>query len=88
MAVSGSPSPSSELYLKQASADLAVYAGHAGRRTVEVQDVVLLLRRQRVLSERESFEYLANSHLPLDYLQELLPCAVAGKKVEPLRSYS
>lgn len=60
-----------------------MFAAHGGRRTVEVRDVMLLMNRQRATSERESFEYLANCHLPLDYVEELLPCALAGKTVEP-----
>lgn len=74
---------SSELYLKQASHDLAVFAGHAGRKTIEVNDVILLLRRQRAVTERKPYEYLVNTHLPLEYTQELLPCARAGKTVIP-----
>lgn len=74
---------STEIYLKQASEDLAVYSRHAGRRTIEVSDVILLLRRQRAITGTQSFEYLANTHLPLEYVQELLPCALAGKRVAP-----
>ena len=74
---------SSELYLKQASHDLAAFATHAGRKTMEVNDVVLLLHRQRALTDRAPFEYLVNTHLPLEYSQELLPCAMAGKTVTP-----
>ena len=73
------------MFLKRASQDLVEYARHAGRKTLEVDDVVLLLKRQRLLTESETFEYLVNSHLPLEYVQELLPCAVAGKKIVPAR---
>ena len=74
---------STEIYLKHASEDLAVFARHAGRRTVEVDDVILLLRRQRHISESQGFEYLVNTYLPLEYIEELLPCAVAGKRIVP-----
>ena len=73
------------MYLKRCSKDLAEYAGHAGRKTLEVDDVILLMRRQRFISETESFEYLVNTHLPLEYVEELLPCAVAGKRIVPTR---
>ena len=53
---------------------------------MEVQDVVLLLRRQRFISGTESFEYLVNTHLPMEYVEELLPCAVAGKRIVPKNS--
>ena len=71
------------MYLKQASRDIAVYAAHAGRKTVDVEDVVLLLQRQRVVTENRPFEYLVNEHLPLEYVEQLLPCAVAGKDITP-----
>ena len=74
---------SSDVYLKQLSGDLSAYTRHAGRRTIEVEDTVLLLRRQRIVSEKKPFEYLVNRHLPLEYLEELLPCALAGKDVYP-----
>ena len=71
------------MYLKQASSDVAAYTAHAGRKTIEIEDVVLLLKRQRVVSENRPFEYLVNTYLPLEYAEELLPCAVAGKDVSP-----
>ena len=76
---------SSEVYLKRCSQDLAEYAAHAGRKTVDMDDAVLLMRRQRFISDSASFEYLANTHLPLEYVEELLPCAVAGKDIVPTR---
>ena len=74
---------SSDLYLKQLSSDLAAYTKHAGRRTIELEDTVLLLRRQRIISEKKPFEYLINHHLPLEYSEELLPCVMAGKDIHP-----
>lgn len=40
----------SEAFFEQVSDDLAVYAGHAGRKTIEDADVIQLLKRYRVLS--------------------------------------
>ena len=76
---------SSELYLKQCSEDLVTYSSHAGRKTIEIEDVFLLLKRQRCINNTETFEYLVNTYLPLEYVEELLPCAVAGKKIVPSR---
>lgn len=78
-------SSSSEAYLKQASKDVSIFARHAGRKTIEVDDVKVLLQRQRETNSTRSFEYLVNTHLPLEYIEELLPCAKAGKGVVPLR---
>ena len=69
--------------MKQASGDLAAYASHAGRRTLELEDVVLLMKRQRIISDKNTFEFLVNDHLPLEYAEQLLPCALAGKEVVP-----
>lgn len=68
---------SCEGYLKQASRDVAVYSKHAGRQTVDVDDVKLLMRRQREITSTSSFEYLVNTHLPLEYIEELLLCTRA-----------
>ena len=73
------------MYLKQCSKDLVAFSSHAGRKTVHVDDVILLLKRQRLITDIETFEYLVNTHLPLEYIEELLPCAVAGKKIVPHR---
>ena len=76
------------MYLRQASEDVAVYSSHASRRTIDVQDVVLLLKRQRFITEKQSFEYLVNTHLPLEYVEELLPCAQAGRKIIPKNTFT
>ena len=76
-------SVSTEVYLKQASSDVAAYTAHAGRKTIEIEDVVLLLKRQRFITEDRSFEYLVNTYLPLEHAEELLPCVTAGKEIVP-----
>ena len=52
---------------------------------MEVEDAILLMKRQRFISGSETFEYLVNTHLPLEYVEELLPCTVAGRKIVPTR---
>lgn len=69
--------------MKQASSDIAAYVAHAGRKTIEIEDIVLLMKRQRFISEDRPFEFLVNSYLPLEHAEELLPCAVAGKDLIP-----
>ena len=69
--------------MKQASNDIAAYVAHAGRKTIEIEDIVLLMKRQRFISEDRPFEFLVNSYLPLEHAEELLPSAVAGKDVIP-----
>ena len=85
MICSFTSSYSSEAYLKQACKDVSIFARHAGRKTIEVDDVNVLLQRQREITSTRSFEYLVNTHLPLEYAEELLPCAKMGKCVVPPR---
>lgn len=75
------PPFSSSQYLKQMCDDLARYSRHAGRRTITLEDAILLLKRQRnslkgherLMNDEQSFEYLVNSYLPMEYAEELLP---------------
>ena len=69
--------------MKQASNDIAAYVAHAGRKTIEIEDIVLLMKRQRFISEDRPFEFLVDSYLPLEHAEQLLPSAVAGKDVIP-----
>lgn len=61
----------SEAFFEQVSDDLAVYAGHAGRRTIEDADVVQLLKRQRLITPQTTAFSLAARHLPRELLQEV-----------------
>ncbi len=70
-------------YLEQASNDLACYSRHAGRRTITVDDVKLLLHRQkgadkfqRVINSKQTFERMVNTYLPMEYTEQLLPCVL------------
>lgn len=67
---------SSEEYLKQASADLHAYSKHAGRKSIILDDVILLLRRQREVRGDRTFEYLVNTYLPMEHAEKLLPCTL------------
>lgn len=41
-----------------------------------MDDVVLLLKRQRAIKGDRTFEFLVNTYLPMDYAEELLPCTL------------
>ncbi|XP_014671249.1 PREDICTED: centromere protein T-like [Priapulus caudatus] len=65
------------------SADLYAYARHAGRHTIQVEDVELLMKRQGFINDKVCFSSLVEKHLPLEYRRLLLPCAQsrnAGRK--------
>ncbi|XP_009898348.2 centromere protein T [Dryobates pubescens] len=73
----------SKRYFKQLSNDLEAYANHAGRRTVEMADLEVLMRRQGLVTDRVPMQVLIEHHLPLEYRKLLIPVAVNGNKVIP-----
>ncbi|KAL2092891.1 hypothetical protein ACEWY4_012689 [Coilia grayii] len=70
-------------YFERAMQDLEVYASHAGRSTVEREDVELLMMRQRFISDRSQVNALIERYLPLEYQKLLIPIATSGNKVIP-----
>ncbi|KAF2275934.1 uncharacterized protein EI97DRAFT_433867 [Westerdykella ornata] len=66
-------------FFEQVSEDLAAYAGHAGRKVVEEQDVVCLMKRQRQISANTTAFSLAQKMLPRELLQELRMQPVSAK---------
>ncbi|NXP25961.1 CENPT protein, partial [Scytalopus superciliaris] len=75
----------SERYFKQLSNDLEAYTSHAGRKTVEMADLELLMRRQRVVTDKIPLRVLIERYLPLEYRKLLIPVAMSGNKVMPLK---
>ncbi|XP_017596416.1 PREDICTED: centromere protein T [Corvus brachyrhynchos] len=73
----------SERYFKQVSDDLEAYARHAGRKTVEVADLEILMRRQGLVTDKMPLNVLIENYLPLEYRKILIPVAVSGNKVIP-----
>ncbi|KAL3472644.1 centromere kinetochore component CENP-T-domain-containing protein [Aspergillus californicus] len=61
----------SSWYFEQVSEDLAAYAKHAGRKTIDEADVTALIRRQRHLNNATTVFSLAQRHLPKELLQEM-----------------
>ncbi|NWI85342.1 CENPT protein, partial [Pitta sordida] len=72
-----------EKYFKQLSNDLEAYANHAGRKTVEMSDLEVLMRRQRLVTDKMPLHVLIERHLPLEYRKLLIPVAMDGNKVIP-----
>lgn len=73
----------SERYFKQLSNDLEAYTNHAGRKTVEVADLEVLMRRQGLVTDKMPLHVLVERFLPLEYRKLLIPIAVSGNKVIP-----
>ncbi|XP_026975347.1 centromere protein T isoform X2 [Sagmatias obliquidens] len=70
-------------YFQHLCDDLEVFAAHAGRKTVRPEDLELLMRRQGLVSDQVSLHVLVERHLPLEYRQQLIPCAFSGNTVFP-----
>ncbi|XP_025969004.2 centromere protein T isoform X2 [Dromaius novaehollandiae] len=73
----------SERYFRQLSNDLEAYTQHAGRKTVEVADLEVLMRRQGLVTDKMPLHVLIERHLPLEYRKLLIPVAVSGNKIIP-----
>ncbi|KAM4017596.1 centromere protein T [Anomaloglossus baeobatrachus] len=70
-------------YMTQLTRDLSAYAAHAKRKTIMRADMELLLIRQRLVTDRTSLNVLIEKHLPLNYRELLIPCAMSGNVVFP-----
>lgn len=66
-------------YFLQTSASLSAYASHAGRHTVNERDLVLLLTRQRFVTDRMPIEELVRNNLPMEWVEEVVPVVKAIK---------
>ncbi|NXJ65263.1 CENPT protein, partial [Rostratula benghalensis] len=75
----------SERYFKQLSSDLEAYTNHAGRKTVEMADLEVLMRRQRLVTDKMPLCVLIERYLPLEYRKLLIPVAMSGNKVIPCK---
>ncbi|NXV71476.1 CENPT protein, partial [Atlantisia rogersi] len=75
----------SEKYFRQLSNDLEAYSSHAGRKTVEMADLEVLMRRQGLVTDRMPLHVLIERNLPLEYRKLLIPVAMSGNKVIPCK---
>ncbi|ERS98156.1 hypothetical protein HMPREF1624_04937 [Sporothrix schenckii ATCC 58251] len=75
-------STASDWFFEQVGVDLQRYAKHAGRKTIDESDVLLLMRRQRQVNSAVTPFSLAQRMLPRELLQELrmIPDAPALKR--------
>ncbi|CAN9509225.1 unnamed protein product [Ophioblennius macclurei] len=63
--------------------DLETYAAHAKRKTIEVEDAVLLLKRQGYVNDKVPVEVLIEKYLRLEQRKLLIPIATSGNMVVP-----
>ncbi|XP_078067081.1 uncharacterized protein LOC144492665 isoform X2 [Mustelus asterias] len=72
-----------ELYFEQLCDDVDVYSKHAKRRTVEKEDLELLMKRQGFVTAKAPLNVLIEHHLPMECREKLIPMAVSGSKIIP-----
>ncbi|XP_039619022.1 uncharacterized protein LOC120535325 [Polypterus senegalus] len=70
-------------YFDRLADDLDMYVHHAKRKTVEMADIELLMRRQGFVTQKTPLNVLIERHLPLEYRKLLIPVASSGNKVTP-----
>ncbi|XP_067905636.1 centromere protein T [Heterodontus francisci] len=72
-----------ELYFKQLCDDVDVYSKHAKRKTIEKDDLELLMKRQGFVTAKTPLNVLIEHHLPMECREKLIPMAVSGSKIIP-----
>ncbi|KAM4526305.1 uncharacterized protein cenpt [Fundulus diaphanus] len=70
-------------FLDRLSRDLETYAAHAKRKTITVDDVKLLLRRQGYINDKMPVEVLIEKYLRMEQRRILIPIATSGNVVIP-----
>ncbi|XP_008281804.1 centromere protein T [Stegastes partitus] len=63
--------------------DLETFAAHAKRKTIEVEDCVLLLKRQGYVNDKVPVEVLIEKYLSMQQRKLLIPIATSGNVVFP-----
>ncbi|KAM9817131.1 uncharacterized protein cenpt [Neosynchiropus ocellatus] len=74
-----------EKFFDRLTEDVETYAAHARRKNIEVEDVVLLLKRQGLVSDKVPVEVLIEKHLRMEQRKLLIPIATSGNVVVPKR---
>ncbi|XP_067345259.1 centromere protein T isoform X2 [Channa argus] len=70
-------------FFERLAEDLETYAHHAKRSTIEIEDTVLLLKRQGYVNDKVPVEVLIEKYLRMDQRKLLIPIATSGNVVIP-----
>ncbi|XP_038591479.1 centromere protein T [Micropterus salmoides] len=70
-------------FFERLADDLETYAVHAKRKTIEVEDAELLLKRQGYVNDKVPVEVLIEKYLRMDQRKLLIPIATSGNVVIP-----
>jgi len=71
-----------EKFVQQISKDLEEFRNHAGRRTVDIKDVELLMKRQRIVSKKKSLADVCRQYIPFEVYRDILPCVKPHIEIE------
>jgi histone H3/H4 len=70
----------SDWFFEQVSEDVAMYSDHAGRRTIEESDAVMLMGRQKLVGKGQTVFSLAQKFLPRELVGEIRVASTKDKK--------
>ncbi|KAI7862453.1 hypothetical protein BDF14DRAFT_1541368 [Spinellus fusiger] len=73
----------SELFFEQLMDDLKAYTQHSDRTKVTLQDMKLLMQRQRLITKTKAVELLAHTHLPREMWDLVCRSATANNELFP-----
>ena len=65
---------SADDFIEYVSKELEIYALHAKRKTINLSDVILLMKREKYLIGNETFSSLANKYMCDEHVSEIVPC--------------
>ena len=65
---------SADDFIEYVSKELEAYALHAKRKTIDMSDVILFMKREKYLSGNETFPSLANKYMCDEHVSEIVPC--------------
>ena len=65
---------SADDFIEYVSKELEIYAVHAKRKTINLSDVILLMKREKLLTGNETFSSLANKYMCDEHVSEIVPC--------------
>ncbi|RHZ89366.1 hypothetical protein Glove_16g193 [Diversispora epigaea] len=74
-----------QILFEQIADDLATYATNGKREMIKEKDIILLMKRQGLITDKVTFESLAERYLPRELSDEVCQVAKAGNTLFPPR---
>ena len=76
---------SADDFIEYISKEFEVFALHAKRKTINLDDVILFMKREKYMTGNEIFSSLANKYLCDEHIREVVPC-VEVRSMKPSSS--